>query len=65
MPPRELRMSYDTALALGATLPRDVNEHRDMLRAGHHLLIRLTDHGGLPMFWKLQPGLTTYSSLGA
>jgi len=51
----ELRMSWNLALALGAVLPRDVHEHRAMLRAGGHIRIRLKDMGGLAMFWAVAP----------
>jgi len=52
----ELLMSWDLAFKLGAVLPRNVKEHRAMLRAGRHIRIRIRDMGGLAVFWELQPG---------
>jgi len=59
----ELRMSWDLALALGANLPRNVGEHRAMLRDGRHILVRMAGSAaGLPAFWELQAGLILKSS---
>ena len=54
----EVRVSYALASELGAVAPKTVAEHRDMLRTGQYLLIR-TMPEGLPLFWRLAPGLAT------
>jgi hypothetical protein len=60
----ELRMPWDLALFLGAVLPRNIEEHRAMLRGGRHFQIRINGAtgAGLPMFWEIAPGIVVRSS---
>jgi hypothetical protein len=57
----EARMSSSLALRLGATLPRTVQEHREMLRGGSFILLRDRE-SGLPMFWPIAAGISARSS---
>lgn len=45
----ELRCSRDLALRLGAFEPADIDQHKELKKAGHHLLVR--DDAGTPLFW--------------
>jgi hypothetical protein len=52
----EIAMSWELALALGAVLPKNVKEHRAMLREGKHIRVRIIGFAGLAMFWPIVPG---------